>query len=128
MNKVILTGRLTAEPKVTYKDTLAIAKYGLAVDRKTKKEGADFLNCVSFGKQGEFIEKYLHKGTKIALTGRLQTGSYEKDGVKHYTTDIITEEIEFAESKRQQENSEQPATGNDDFMNIPDGIDELPFK
>lgn len=123
MNKVILTGRLTAEPKVTYKDTLAIAKYSIAVDRKAKKEGADFINCVSFGKQGEFVEKYLHKGTKIALTGRIQTGTYEKDGVKHYTTDIITEEIEFAESKR-----EQPAPGNDDFMNIPEGADDLPFN
>lgn len=124
MNKVILTGRLTADPKVTYKDTLAIAKYSIAVDRKGKDAGADFINCVSFGKQGEFVEKYLHKGTKIALTGRIQTGTYEKDGVKHYTTDIITEDIEFAESKRES----QPTTGNEDFVNIPDGIDELPFK
>lgn len=123
MNKVILTGRLTADPKVTYKDTLAIAKYSIAVDRKGKDASTDFINCVSFGKQGEFVEKYLHKGTKIALTGRIQTGTYEKDGVKHYTTDIITEEIEFAESKR-----EQPAPGNDDFMNIPEGADDLPFN
>jgi len=104
MNKVVLMGRLTRDPEVRYTDNdLAIAKYTLAVDRKYKRDGdqeADFISCVVFGKGAEFAEKYLHKGIKITISGRIQTGSYaNKDGVKVYTTDIVVEEQEFAESK-----------------------------
>lgn len=103
MNKVILMGRLCNEPEVTYAQSgNAIAKYRLAVNRDFKKDGkqeADFLNCVAFGKSAEFVRNHLHKGTKIAVEGRIQTGSYDKDGVKHYTTDIIVDRHEFCESK-----------------------------
>ena len=159
MNKVILMGRLTRDPEIRYSQgerATAVARYSLAVDRRFKREGepdADFLNCVAFGRQAEFAEKYLKKGTKIALTGRIQTGSYtNRDGVKVYTTDIVVEEQEFAESKAAGERSasgyqnagayqsqsgsgysegkpqpaDAPAEG---FMNIPEGLDdELPFK
>jgi single-strand DNA-binding protein len=138
MNKVILLGRLTKDPAVTYSQTgekpLAIARYSLAVDRRKKKrEGeqeADFINCVAFGSNGEFAEKYLHKGTKIAITGRIQTGSYtDKEGKKIYTTDVVVEEQEFAESKREgSEQKEASPEQQEEFMNIPEGIDELPFK
>lgn len=142
MNKVILMGRLTRDPEVRYsqgENSMAIARFSLAVDRRRQQnqEGqtADFIGCVAFGKLGEFTEKYLHKGTKIALTGRIQTGSYDnKDGVKVYTTDVVADEIEFAESKGSgNSNAGQavppPATDSDGFMNLPDGIDEeLPFK
>ena len=144
MNKAILSGRLTRDPEVRYsqgEQATAIARYTLAVDRRGKgtKEGeqtADFISCVAFGKAGEFAEKYLKKGTKMIVTGRIQTGSYtNKDGVKVYTTDVVVEEQEFVESK----NSSQGNTGNaqsapntsedDGFMDIPDGIDEeLPFN
>ncbi len=134
MNKVILCGRLTKEPEVRYSNTTAIAKYTLAVDRKFKKEGepsADFINCTAFGKNGEFAEKYLGKGTKIIVVGRIQTGSYKnKDGQTVYTTDVVVEEHEFAESKTTNaQPTPSPAPVNaDGFMNIPDGIDdELPF-
>lgn len=109
MNKVILMGRLTREPDVRYTqggNTMCIARYTLAVDRRFSRNSsdgnnADFISCVAFGKSGEFAEKYLHKGTKVAVTGRLQTGSYtNRDGVKVYTTDVIIEDQEFAESKR----------------------------
>ena len=106
MNKVILVGRVVRDPEVKYSagdNSMAIARYTLAVDRKGKKQegqqNADFISCVAFGKVGEFAEKYLQKGTKIAVTGRIQTGSYEKDGVKVYTTDVVVEEHEFVESK-----------------------------
>ena len=143
MNKVILIGRLTKDPEVRYtqgENATSVARYSLAVDRKFKKEGeatADFINCVSFGKNGEFAEKYLKKGTKIAVTGRIQTGSYtNKDGVKVYTTDVVVEEQEFAESKGtgEAQNAQEPPqpTPNDfgnGFMSIPDGLDEeLPFN
>ena len=137
MNKVILMGRLTREPEVRYSGETAVARYSLAVDRKYKKDGeatADFISCVAFGKNGEFAEKYLKKGMKIAVTGRIQTGSYtNKDGVKVYTTDIIVEEHEFAESKGNgtQDSGNIPtfSPGADGFINIPDGIDEeLPFN
>ena len=137
MNKVILMGRLTREPEVRYSGETAVARYSLAVDRKYKKDGeatADFISCVAFGKNGEFAEKYLKKGMKIAVTGRIQTGSYtNKDGVKVYTTDIIVEEHEFAESKGNgtQDSGNIPtfAPGADGFINIPDGIEEeLPFN
>lgn len=149
MNKVMLMGRLTRDPEVRYSQgdsPTAIARYTLAIDRKFKKDGeptADFINCVAFGKNGEFAERYLRKGTKIAVTGRIQTGSYtNKDGVKVYTTDVVVEEHEFCESKSSSNGSDgnnngnsggyigqQPGSVNDGFMNIPDGIDEeLPFN
>ena len=137
MNKVILMGRLTKEPEVRYSGETVVARYSLAVDRKYKKEGeatADFINCVTFGKNGEFAEKYLRKGMKIAVTGRIQTGSYkDKDGKTVYTTDIVVEEHEFCESKGNlSESKETYANAKadaDGFMNIPDGIeDELPFN
>lgn len=144
MNKVILMGRLTRDPEISYSqngNNTCIARYTLAVDRRFKQEGgqeADFISCVAFGKSAEFAEKYLHKGTKIAVTGRIETGSYtNKDGVKVYTTTVMIEEQEFAESKGASQNNgggsnQQPASNNstsgDGFMNIPDGIDEeLPF-
>ena len=140
MNKVILMGRLTRDPEVRYTqgdNAMAIARYSLAVDRRFKRDGepdADFINCVAFGKAGEFAEKYLKKGTKVAVVGRIQTGSYtNKDGQKVYTTDVVVEEQEFAESKNSgssDNNQSAPANKNTDFMNIPDGIDdsELPFN
>ena len=140
MNKVILMGRLTRDPEVRYTqgdNAMAIARYSLAVDRRFKKDGdeqtADFINCIAFGKAGEFAEKYFRKGTKIAVVGRIQTGSYtNKDGQKVYTTDVVVEEQEFAESKNggsSDNNQSAPANKNTDFMNIPDGIDEeLPFN
>ena len=145
MNKVILMGRLTRDPEVRYSNgdnQMAIARYSIAVDRRGKRdtEGqtADFINCVAFGKAGEFAEKYFHKGTKIAVTGRIQTGSYtNKDGQKVYTTDIVIEEQEFAESKNASGDAgfapaDRPSPSSaagDGFMNIPDGIDEeLPFN
>lgn len=128
LNKVILIGRLTDNPDVRYSNTnneqLAIGRYTLAVDR-VKKGEADFIRCVAFGKQGEFAEKYLKKGMKIAIEGRIQTGSYaDKDGKKVYTTDVVIERHEFCESKGASENSEPSAEG---FMNVSDGGD-LPFK
>lgn len=142
MNKVILMGRLTRDPEVRYggANNSAIARYTLAVDRRFKRDGeptADFINCVAFGKIGEFSEKYFRRGTKICVSGRIQTGSYtNKDGQKVYTTDVIVEEQEFAESKAAaQNNSVQSGTSSygpasdDGFMNIPDEIDEeLPFN
>lgn len=130
MNKVILMGRLTKDVETRYSGEMAIARYSLAVDRKFKREGeptADFINCVAFGKNGEFAEKYLHKGMKIAVTGRIQTGSYkDKDGKTVYTTDIVVEEHEFCESKGTQGNTKTDADG---FMSIPDNVDdELPFN
>lgn len=136
MNKVILLGRLTRDPEIRYSagtNSTCVAKFSLAVDRKRAKEGeqsADFINCTCFGKIGEFAEKYLHKGMKIAVEGRWQTGSFtNKDGVKVYTNDCIIENIEFADSKKEQTPPSQPETDADGFMNIPDGIDEeLPFN
>ena len=134
MNKVYLIGRTTKEPDVRYASTkdgkqMAIARYTLAVDRKG--EGTDFINCVAFGKQGEFVEKYLKKGTKIAVVGRIQTGSYtNKDGQKVYTTDVVVEEHEFCEKKSiQTEPTEPEPPSSPDYMEIPEGIeDSLPFK
>ncbi len=142
MNKVILMGRLTRDPEIRYsqaEQSMAVARYTLAVDRRFRRDGdqqtADFINCVAFGRQGEFAEKYLRKGMKIAVTGRIQTGSYtNREGQKVYTTDVIVEEHEFAESKAASESNsgfapmDRPSAG-DGFMNIPDGIDEeLPFN
>ena len=132
MNKVILMGRLTKDPEVRYAQgdtSMAIAKYSIAVDRKGKDAGTDFINIVAFGKNGEFAEKYFHKGMKVLVTGRIQTGSYtNKDGQKVNTTDVIAEEQEFCESKKAEENTEAKAAM-DNFMNFPVDIDdsELPF-
>jgi single-strand DNA-binding protein len=133
MNKWIGTGRLCGEPEVRYsqgENAMAIARYRLAVDRRFKKDNeqtADFISCVAFGKAAEFAEKYLHKGMKIAVTGRIQTGSYEKDGQKVYTTEIVVEDQEFCESKGSSE-SQAAQASDDGFMNIPDNVaDELPF-
>ena len=139
MNKVILMGRLCADPEVRYsqnQNQTAVARYRLAVDRIFKREGeqtADFISCVAFGKAAEFAEKYLRQGTKIAITGRIQTGSYtNREGQKVYTTDVVVEEQEFAESKGASgniEGSAPQATDPDGFMSLPDGIDEeLPFN
>lgn len=142
MNKVILMGRLTRDPEVKYtqgENTMAIARYTLAVDRRFKRDGeaaADFISCVAFGKQAEFAEKYLRQGIRIVVTGRIQTGSYtNRDGNKVYTTDVVVEEQEFAESKNAQNHAAgqaaagEPQVDPDGFMNIPDGIDEeLPFS
>lgn len=143
MNKVILIGRLTRDPEVRYSEgneRMCIARYTLAVDRRIKQEGqqnADFIGCVAFGKNAEFAEKYLRQGTKIAVTGRIQTGSYtNREGRKIYTTDVVIEEQEFSESKaaaagsqnRQQE-PQRPEIDENGFMSIPDGADEeLPFS
>lgn len=140
MNKVILLGRLTRNPDVRYTNNqdgsqTAIARYTLAVDRRFKKDGeqaADFISCVAFGKQGEFAEKWLKQGTKIALTGRIQTGSYtNKEGQKVYTTDVVVEECEFAESKASSNGGaeSQPNQPDDGFIDVPEGIEnDLPFK
>ena len=146
MNKVILMGRLTRDPEVRYSQgdqATAVARYTLAVDRRFRRDNdqqtADFIGCVAFGKLGEFAEKYLRKGTKVVVTGRIQTGSYtNKDGQKVYTTDVVVEECEFAESKNSGGDnsgftpSDRPSPSSaagDGFMNIPDGIDEeLPFN
>lgn len=146
MNKVILMGRLTRDPEVRYSQgssQTAVARFSIAVDRRFKREGqpdADFFNCTAFGKQAEFIERYLHKGTKILLCGSLQNNNYtNKDGQQVYGVQILVNEIEFAESKNASadngnggaaENSNQkPVSAADGFMNIPDGIeDELPFN
>ena len=150
MNRVILMGRLTRDPNISYSqsgDNMAIASFTLAVDRRGRRQDgadqqtADFIGCVCFGRQAEFAEKYLRQGTKVAVTGRIQTGSYtNKDGQKVYTTDVVLDDIEFAESKNAQGGSDSnysyqapqrpaPSAAGDGFMNIPDGIDEeLPFN
>lgn len=135
MNKVVLMGRLTKDPDVRYsqgENSTAVARYTLAVDRRYKKAGeaeTDFINCVAFGKNGEFAEKYLHKGNKIAIVGRIQTGSYtNKEGQKVYTTDIVVEEHDFCESKGNK-GAETQQTDSNGFAPIPDGLeDELPFN
>ena len=140
MNKVILMGRLTKDPDIRYtqvSNPICVARYTLAVDRRFHKEGeqtADFINCVVFGKGAEFAQKYLFRGTKISISGRIQTGSYTKqDGTKVYTTEVVVEEQEFAESKLNSNGAERqsPAQDSQDgFMNIPDGVDDegLPFN
>ena len=140
MNRVDLIGRLTADPTVRYtqgQDTMAIARFTLAVDRRDKKkegqQNADFIMCAAFGKIAEHIEKYWHKGMKAAVSGRIQTGSYtNRNGDKVYTTDVILEEIEFCESKQSNDTAQntapQQTQGVNDFMSIPDDIsEELPF-
>lgn len=135
MNKVIIIGRLTRDPEVRYtqgENSIAIARYSLAVDRPGAKDGqptADFISCVTFGKNAEFAEKYLQKGQKIAIEGRIQTGSFtNKDGTKVYTTDVLVERHEFCESKGSR--SAESGQGQDSsFVNLPDNIDdEIPFN
>ena len=136
MNKVILMGRLTKDPEVRYSqgnNPMAVARYTLAVDRKFKRDvepNADFINCIAFGKNGEFAEKYLHKGIKILVEGRWQSGSYtNRDGQKVYTNDCVVESCEFAESKNaSQSERPQPSNSDDGFMQIPDNMEELPFN
>ena len=143
MNKVILMGRLTRDPEVRYSQgetSTAVARFTLAVDRRFRRDDAstDFIGCVAFGRNAEFIEKYFRQGTKAVITGRIQTGSYtNRDGQKVYTTDVVVEDQEFAESKNSQgesgfQSTSRPmpsAAAGDGFMNIPDGIDEeLPFN
>ena len=146
MNKVVLVGRLTRDPEVRYSqgdNATAVARYTLAVDRRFRRDGeptADFIPCVIFGRSAEFAEKYFHQGMRVSISGRIQTGSYtNKDGVKVYTTEVIVEEQEFAESKAASAEhaakfapADRPSPSNavsDGFMNIPDGIDEeLPFN
>lgn len=134
MNKWVGIGRLTRDVETRYtqgNEPMAISRYTLAVDRKFKKDGeqdADFINCVAFGRAGEFAEKYFRKGMKVAVSGRIQTGSYtDKDtGKTVYTTDVIVEDQEFCEKKEQQD---KPSNSGDNWMNVPDSIDEeLPFS
>lgn len=132
MNKVILVGRLTRDPETRQAGETTVTRFSLAVDRRFRKAGnetspsADFPICVAFGKTAEFINKYFKQGVKMALEGRLQTGSYEKDGVKHYTTDVIAEQVEFAESKKAEDN---PPPSPNEWAEIPEGIEnDLPFK
>ena len=145
MNKVVLLGRLTKDPEVRYstgeKET-AVARYTVAVDRRFKRDGeptADFIPCVVFGRSAEFAEKYFHQGMRVSISGHIQTGSYtNRDGNKVYTTDVVVEDQEFAESKAASQANgnnytparpEPSAASGDGFMNIPDGIDEeLPFN
>lgn len=134
MNKIILLGRIVRDPEVRYTqgdNSMAIAKFSLAVNRRFKKENepeADFFNCTAFGKQAEFIEKYLKQGIKILLSGRIQNDNYtNKEGQKVYSIQIMVEEMEFAESKNN--STSEPSQSNDGFMNIPDGLqEELPFQ
>ena len=146
MNKVILMGRLTRDAEVRYSQgdaSTAVARFSLAVDRRFKRDGdeqsADFINCVAFGRTGEFMERFGRKGTKFLVEGRIQTGSYtNRDGQKVYTTDVVVEQVEFAESKASNDSNggyvpaDRPSpsgAAGDGFMNIPDGIDEeLPFN
>ena len=148
MNRVILMGRLTRDPEIRYSQTgnqLAVARYSLAVDRvpsrnqEADEPTADFINCVAFGKSAEFAERFLRKGTKIAIEGRIRTGRYQnKDGQTVYTTDVVVDRHEFCESRGASQGSDSyssagPApsapAGNDDFMNVGEGIDEdLPFN
>lgn len=144
MNKVVLMGRLTRDPEVRYsqgQNQTAIARFTLAVDRRFKRQGdeqtADFINCVAFGKTAEFVENYLKQGTKVVGCGRIQTGSYtNKEGQRVYTTDVVIEELEFAESKKAQQydagsvtQRPEPSADADGFVNIPDGLEDgLPFS
>ena len=135
MNRVVLMGRLTRDPDIRYtqgQQPMCVARFTLAVDRGWKKEGqqsADFISCVAFRKTGEFVEKYLKKGTKVAAEGRIQTGSYtNREGQKVYTTDVVVDNIEFAESKGKAQEPPEPTPDAEGFVDVPDGIDEdLPF-
>lgn len=143
MNKIILVGRLTKDPELSATQNSSYVRFNLAVDRRFKRDGdevtADFPSCIAWGKTAEFIDKYFHKGMKLGLVGRIQTGSYtNQDGQKVYTTDVVAEEVKFVESKNASSGNSggsggrtapPPVTDDDGFMNIPDGIDEeLPFN
>ena len=138
MNKVILMGRLTRDPEVRYSQgerSMAIAKYTLAIDRRKTQQnsdpGADFINCVAFDRAGEFAEKYFRQGLRVLISGHLQTGSYTtKAGQKVYTTDVIVESQEFADSRRDGSGAGSRGSKDDDFMNIPDNVEDegLPFN
>lgn len=134
MNNVSLIGRLTRDPEIRYtQNQMAVARFTLAVDRMYKKEGeqsADFINCIAFEKRAELIERYCRQGMKIGIAGRIQTGSYtNREGKKVYTTDIIVNEIEFCEKKEGIQPKEEPEEETDDFVEIPEGIqEELPFN
>ena len=129
MNKVIIMGRLTKDPETRQAGETTVTRFNVAVDRRFKQnngQNADFPSCVAFGKTAEFISKYFKQGMKIALEGRIQTGSYEKDGIKHYTTDVVAEAVEFAESKKVEDT---PPPSNNEWVEIPEGItNDLPFK
>lgn len=135
MNKTILIGRLTRDPDTKQAGETVVTRFTLVVDRRFRKAGdetsphADFISCVAFGKTAEFINKYFKQGTKMALEGRIQTGNYtNKDGIKVYTTDVIAEAVEFAESKRADDAPSAPSTPSD-YITIPEGIEnDLPFK
>lgn len=131
MNKVMLIGRLARDPEIRHtQDQMTVAKFTLAVDRRAKEKDADFISCTAFGKTAEFCEKYVKKGTKIALEGRWQTGSYtNKEGTKVYTNDCIVDQMEFCESKKSEEQAADNAPSMpDNFMNLPEDIaDEIPF-
>lgn len=138
MNKVILIGRLTRDPEIRYtqgENSMAVARFTLAVDRRFKRDNqptTDFISCICFRKTAEFVEKYCKKGTKLVVEGSWQTGNYtNKNGDKVYTNDCLVDNCEFAESKStaEQNQKKDDNTGNDDFMNIPDGIEDgLPFN
>lgn len=136
MNKWVGIGRLTQNPEITYsQEQMMIARYTLAIDRIGRNKETDFIRCVAFDKRAQFAEKYLTKGMKIAVSGRIKTGKYEKDGVTHYTTDILIDEQEFCESKGQTQESEptqappQGSAPNDGFMNMDDiDMSDLPFN
>lgn len=145
MNKVILMGRLTRDPEVRYSQgasQTAVARFSIAVDRRFKREGepdADFFNCTAFGKQAEFIERYMRKGIKVVVCGRVQNDNYtNKEGQMVYSVRVMVDEIEFAESKSSQQGGDNggfvptqsaaPVAAGEGFMNIPDGIEELPFN
>ena len=138
MNKVVLMGRLTRDPEVRYSQgerSMAIAKYTLAIDRRKTQQnsdpGADFIKCVAFDRAGEFAEKYFRQGLRVLISGHLQTGSYtNKDGQKVYTTDVIVESQEFADSRRDGSGAGSRGSKDDDFMNIPDNVEDegLPFN
>lgn len=138
MNKVILMGRLTRDPEVRYSQgerSMAIARYTLAIDRRKTQQnsdpGADFINCVAFDRAGEFAEKYFRQGLRVLISGHLQTGSYtNKDGQKVYTTEVVVESQEFADSRRDGSGAGSRGSKDDDFMNIPDNVEDegLPFN
>lgn len=128
MNKVLLMGRLVKDPETRQAGETTVTRFSIAVDRRFKTEGgqaADFPSIVAFGKTADFISKYFYKGMKIGIEGRLQTGSYEKDGVKHYTTDVIAEAVEFAESKKAEDN---PPPSSDEWVEVQGIENNLPFK
>lgn len=131
MNKIILLGNLTKDMAISTSGDLKIARGSIAISRGKNKDGndkgADFPTLVAFGKRAEFFERFGKKGRRFLIEGHIQTGSYEKDGVKHYTTDVIIDQVEFADSKPTQAEP-APTPDNDGFMEIPDGVDELPFN